>query len=384
MEFNDLPPEVILMIFSYLPHEILEGIMRVSRRWMQLASDPSLFTTLCIDPWFAANPQRVRKTLERSTMLHSLYITTEVVDWDIIASASTGFRLLTCLVIPGSGLSHSAMPAILGHCEILTTIVLWGRYRLAAIDVRTLESLRSLKRLVTSDHLEIHDDALYQICRSCPRLERLELNLQQISRSNSWTSVKGLIHLRRLSVSVISTVGLIQVSNSCPGLVRLEIGSVWNESDISMAQALQGFLQLKSLRVIHGCGEWLLNRQIRTPPLLERFEVPRLETQLFYQLMLSFRKTLRHVPHPSKQASGRIASRTASLQEAGKLAFAGPERKLHCFLYSTPPPQTNFCFFLHRGQPRRSCVPAEVNCKHSGQIPARNDPAGAERSMRIS
>ncbi|KAH9370901.1 hypothetical protein HPB48_019734 [Haemaphysalis longicornis] len=272
MEFDDLPLEMVLVIFSYLPQEILEEIIRVSQRWMQLALDPSLFTTVCIDPSLAADPQRVRNTLERATTLHSLYITTEVVDWDIIASASTGFRLLKCLVIPGRGLSHRAMPSIIEHCDVLTTIVLWGRYRLAANDARTLETLRSLKRLVTSDHLQIHDDALYQICCSCPRLERLELDLQQISRSKSWTCVKGLGHLRHLSVSVISTAGLMQVSKSCPGLATLEIGSVWNESDVSMAQALQGLLQLKSLRVIHGYGEWLLNWQIRTPPLLERFE----------------------------------------------------------------------------------------------------------------
>ncbi|KAH9362741.1 hypothetical protein HPB48_001162 [Haemaphysalis longicornis] len=297
MEFDDLPTEMILMIFSYLPQEILEGIIRVSKRWMQLALDPSLFKMVCIDPWFAANPQRVRKPLERATMLHSLHITTETVDWDIIASASTGFRVLKCLVIPGSGLSNQAMPAILEHCESLTTIVLWGWYSLAAIDVRALESLRPLKRLVTLDHLQIHDDALYQICCSCPQLEHLELNLQQISRSKSWTCIKGLVHLRHLSVSVISTAGLIQVSNSCPGLATLEIGSVWNESDVSLAQALQGFLQLKSLRVIYGCEEWFLYRQIHTPPSLERFEVPGMvmDTQLFYQLMLSFRKTLRHV-----------------------------------------------------------------------------------------
>ncbi|KAH9362770.1 hypothetical protein HPB48_005271 [Haemaphysalis longicornis] len=297
MEFDDLPPEMILMIFSYLPQEILEDIIWVSQRWMQLALDPSFFTLVCIDPWLSAHPQRVQKTLEGATMLHSLHITMEVVNWDIIASASAGFRVLKCLVIPGSGLSHRAMPAILEHCESLTTIVLWGRYRLVANDVRTLESLRSLKRLVTSDHLQIDDDALYQICCSCPRLQRLELNLQQISRSESWTCIEELIHLRHLSVSVMSTAGLIQVSKSCPSLAKLDIGWVWNEGNVSMAQALQGFLQLKSLRLIHGCGEWLLNRQIRTPPLLEHFEGPGLVmgTQLFYQLMLSFRKTLRHI-----------------------------------------------------------------------------------------
>ncbi|KAH9370618.1 hypothetical protein HPB48_010719 [Haemaphysalis longicornis] len=297
MEFDDLPFELVLMIFSYLPQEILEEIIRVSQRWMQLALDPSLLTTVCIDPWLAANPQRVRKTLERATMLHSLYITTEVVDWDIIASASTGFPLLNCLVIPGGGFSHRAMPAILEHSEVLTTIVLWGRYRLAANDVRTLETGRSLKRIVTSDHLQIHDDALYQICCSCPRHERLKLDLKKVSRSKSCTCVKGLRHLRHLSVSVIFTAGSIQVSKSCPGLATLEIGSVWNESDVSMAQPLQGFLQLKSLRLIHGYGEWLQNRKIHTPPFLKRFEVPGLvmDMQPFYQLMLSFRKTLRHI-----------------------------------------------------------------------------------------
>ncbi|KAH9382649.1 hypothetical protein HPB48_023201 [Haemaphysalis longicornis] len=297
MKFDDLPPEMILMIFLYLPKKILEEIIRVSRRWKLLALDPSLFTVLCIDPWLTAHPQRVRKTLECATMLHSLQITTEVIDWDIIASASIGFRVLEHLVIPGSGLSHQDMPVILEHCDSLGTIVLRGRYRLAANDVHRLETLRHLKRLLTSDHLQRHDNVLHQICCSCPRFERPELNLQQISRSKSWACIKALVHLRRLSVSVISTAGLIQVSKSCPSLASLKVGSVWNESDISMAQALRGFLRLRSLRVIHNCGERLRNRQFRTPPLLERLEFTGLVmgTQPFTQLMLSFRKTRRHV-----------------------------------------------------------------------------------------
>ncbi|KAH9380411.1 hypothetical protein HPB48_001066 [Haemaphysalis longicornis] len=292
MEFEELPPEMILMIFSYLPQKILEEFIRVSRRWMQLALDPSLFTVLCIDPWLTAHPQRVRKTLECATMLHSLQITTEVIEWNIIASASTGFRVLKHLVIPSSGLSHQAMPV---NLESLRNILLWGRFRLAANDVGRLETLRHLKRLATSDHLQIHDDVLHQICCRCPRLERLELNLQRISRSKSWTCIKGLVHLRRLSVSVISTAGLIQVSKSYPSLQSLKIGSVCNESVVSMAQAL--FLRLMSLRVIYNGGEWLRNRQFRTPLLLDRLEVPGLVmgTQLFTQLMLSCRKTLRHV-----------------------------------------------------------------------------------------
>lgn len=186
---------------------------------MPLALDAPLSNTVCIDP------QRVRNTLERATMLHSLYITTEVADWDIIASALTVFRLLKCFAIPGSGLLHCAMPGILEHCESLTTVVLLGWYRLAAFGVQTLESLSSLKKLVNSDHLQTHVGPLYQQCCSCHRLECLELNLQQISRSKRWTFVKGLVHLRHLSVSVIATAGLVQVSKTCPGLSTLKLHS---------------------------------------------------------------------------------------------------------------------------------------------------------------
>lgn len=297
MAFQDLPNELILKIFSYLNHDDLEQIAEVCQRWMQLASDPSLFTVLCIHRRYFDNPLRMQEILERASMLHTLYIITDRAAFDILASVSTGLRLLKHLTIPGSALSHRAMPAIFENCKSLATIVLWGPHRLSANEVRTLETLHSLRKLVASDGLEICDEVLRQICSSCPRLERLELNSEHISIKESWDYIESLVHLRALSVSVISTAGLIRVSKSCLSLDTLEIGTVWNEGAISVAQALQGFLQLRSLHVIRDCGEGWLNQRFRAPPLLERLEVPNLviEVQHFAQLILSFRETLKHV-----------------------------------------------------------------------------------------
>ncbi|KAH9376171.1 hypothetical protein HPB48_017163 [Haemaphysalis longicornis] len=287
MGFDDLPPEVILKIFSYLPQAFLEVIARVSQRWRQLAFDPSLYKVVCIPSGHGDGPQQAQETLERASMLITLQN----------HPRSCGLRHRVSSAGRIAEFEAPAMSGVVEHCKSLRAIVLYGRHRLAATDVHMLEALPSLRRLIASDGVEVDDDALQQLCRSCPRLEILEIDSQHICRSESWDYLGGLQQLRILAVNVISTVGLLRVAESCPRLETLEIEVVVNENDISVAEALQGFQALRSLCVILQCGQGWLDGQFGSPPLLHCLKVPRLvlEEAQFLQLIVSFYERLQHV-----------------------------------------------------------------------------------------
>lgn len=296
-QVDDLPDELILKIFSYLPQRSLATIAKVSERWKKLAFDPVLWTEVCIDARGDPSAKQVREILDRATMIRKLDVSVGTVSLEAVASASSRFRLMNELAIPGRALSHHVMPSILRNCASLSTIVLCGQDMLLPNDVRILEALSSLKSLVASDDLNIPDDVLRQICVSCPRLERLELNSNQISRRDSWEFLERLQQLTSLSVTKISTGALLHASKSCPSLDSLEIGTLQNENGVSVAQALQGFLKLRALTVVNDCGSGWLEAKFRTPQCLEHFDVAELcmdEEQLAL-LVQNCRDTLRHV-----------------------------------------------------------------------------------------
>lgn len=125
---------------------------------------------------------------------------------------------------------------------------------LSANDVRTLETLHSLKKLVTSDHRDFATTCCTKYVAAA-----LSLYVWSLTWSIFLAEKAGTITGPRPPLSFISErnlqAGLVHLSNSCRGLATTEIGTVWKKHDISMAQALQGFLQLGSLNVTHDCGQ---------------------------------------------------------------------------------------------------------------------------------
>lgn len=297
VQVDDLPNELILKIFSYLPQRSLSTVAKVSERWRNLAFDPVLWTEVCIDARGDPDAQQVREILDRATMIRKLDVSVGTVSLEAVASASSRFQLMNELAIPGRALSHRVMPSILRNCESLSTIVLCGHDILLPNDVRALETLSSLKSLVASDDLNIRDDVLRQICVSCPRLERLELNSNQISRRDSWEFLQRLQQLTTLTVSEISTGALLHASKSCPSLDSLEIDTLQNENGVSVAHALQGFQKLRALVVVNECGSGWLDAKFRTPQRLEHFDVPelRMDAEQLALLVQNCKDTLRHL-----------------------------------------------------------------------------------------
>lgn len=285
LTFDDLPVELALKVLSYLPQRCLQAIATVSDRWKTLAFDPSLWTEVCIDSIYGRSSQHVSDILDRATMIRKLDISTGPLYLEIIALASVRFKMMKEMVIPGRVLSHASMPVILRNCESLSKVVLRGEDVLLSVDMRTLEHLKCLKALVASSEVKIDDDVLRQLCISCPHIERLQFNSLLISRRESWEDLQRLRHLTSLSISRISTAALLRASRSCGSLELLQICEVWNENDVTVAQALEQFPKLRVITVYGNCAMGWLDCRFRLPPDLQNFDVPRLHMQE-RQLML--------------------------------------------------------------------------------------------------
>ncbi|KAH6931986.1 hypothetical protein HPB50_002420 [Hyalomma asiaticum] len=285
LTFDDLPVELALKVLSYLPQRCLPTIAQVSERWNTLAYDPSLWKEVCIDSSTAHSAHHVRDMLDRATMIRKLEISAGPLYLEEIALASAGFKTLKEIVIPGSVLSHASMPVILRNCESLITVVLRGGDSLLTADIRALEHLKRLKALIASRDVYMRDDILRQVCISCPDIEQLHFNSGLISRRDHWEYLRRLRHLTSLSISRISTSGLLVVSGSCGSLELLSIGDVWNENDVAVAHALEKFRKLRVVSVGGNCGTGWLDSRFRTPRGIQRFCVPRLCAQE-QQLML--------------------------------------------------------------------------------------------------
>lgn len=302
VNFDDLPVELALNILSYLPQHCLPTIAKVSARWKTLAFDPSLWTEVCIDSTFGSSVQHVRDILERATMIRKLDVSMGPLYLEVVASASNRFKLMEELAIPGRALSHASMPVILRNCESLNTVVLRGRDILMPADMRALEQLKCLKVLLASGEVRIDDDVFQQMCISCPHMQRLHFNSDLIFRRGSWEGLQHLRHLTKLSITRISTVGLLHASRNCGSLETLQITDVWNENEVSVAQALQQFRKLRVVSVFDNCGTDWFDSRFRTPGEIQDFDVPRLEMQEQHLTLLaeSCRETLRSIAFSAK------------------------------------------------------------------------------------
>ncbi|KAH7978831.1 hypothetical protein HPB49_006897 [Dermacentor silvarum] len=247
LQFDNLPVELVLKVLADLPQFSLMTIAQVCERWKELAFDPCLWTEVRINLRDMESQQQEREVLNRATLIRKLDVS-GIIYIEDIASCSTHFKLLRGLVVPCRALSHRSVPVILRNCESLTTMALRGKDTLLPNDVRHLQSLKCLKVFSTSREARIEDGILRQ-------------------------------HLKCLSVTRISPRGLLYVSKARPNLESLKIGSVWNENDVTVAQALQTFLKLRILSVDGECGTEWFDTRFRTPRELERFTVQQLHME---------------------------------------------------------------------------------------------------------
>ncbi|KAH9365662.1 hypothetical protein HPB48_003064 [Haemaphysalis longicornis] len=265
MEFGDLPLELRLKIFSYLPQRTLLTIADVSCEWKDLAFDPLLWTKVTISPSFSA--RSIVQILERATLLRSLHITGGATVYiDVIAPFLPRFRTLSELILNKDALSFSVMLETLKNCPSLSGVMLLGEFVLMDSEVAVLSSLPHLKSLVLS-----------------PGSSRSRRSSPPDKPRMPWTP-------------------------ACPHLEYLHIGALKNTSSATETVKLGEFLGLRCLTVnSRGEDNWF---NATSPALtsLKCFDVPemRLEKRELQHLLRNCGLSLRHIEFNAHRLAGSV------------------------------------------------------------------------------
>ncbi|KAH9384018.1 hypothetical protein HPB48_026001 [Haemaphysalis longicornis] len=276
MELKELPTELVLKIFSYLPQRSLLALAQVSAEIKRMALDPFLWTEVMIDSSLSTCPELWSDVFNSATLIRKLDASGDGVDLEALATASITLDRLEELTLTGAMLLNAAMPRLLGRCRSLTSIVLRGENVLTTKGVTILRELPGLKSLLLSFFIRVPEKVLQEICVSCPALEMLKLCSTSILNDGTWNFLGRLQHLTSLSVTVINTNGLLHIATSCPNLQSLEVCVMWNKNGVSAAQAVQELRKLRALKVRRCCVQGLFHPNFSPPTSLEYFDVPEL------------------------------------------------------------------------------------------------------------
>ncbi|KAH9383000.1 hypothetical protein HPB48_023635 [Haemaphysalis longicornis] len=186
MELTELPTELILKIFSYLPQRSLLALAQVSAEIKRMALDPFLWTEVIIDSTLSTCPELWSDVFNSATLMRKLDASGNGVDLEALATASITFERLEELTLTGAMLLNAAMPRLLCRCRSLTSIVLRGESVLTAKGVTVLRELSGLKSLLLSFFIRVPEKVLQEICVSCPALEMLKLSSTSILNDGTW------------------------------------------------------------------------------------------------------------------------------------------------------------------------------------------------------
>ncbi|KAH7942564.1 hypothetical protein HPB49_025326 [Dermacentor silvarum] len=109
-------------------------------------------------------------------------------------------------------------------------------------------------------------------------------------------------HVRDILERATMILGLLHASRNCSSLETLQVTDVWNENEVSVAQAIQRFRKLRVVSVFDNCGTDWFDSRFRTPGEIQDFDVPRLEMQEQHLTLLaeSCRETLRSIAFSAK------------------------------------------------------------------------------------
>lgn len=293
LQFEELPDEIVLKIFSYLSQNVLCKVTEVSRKWQRMVCDPSLWKVVVIDRKASFG---IETLLRRATMLRKLDVEHCSVDLKLVAKLSEQFVFLKQLCIPFAVLIHPAMLTIIKNCQAIEEVLLRGSGVLLVKDVDVLSQMCALKSLTVADHVGMDDSVFRALCSSCCNLQQLTFSTKLIYRNTTWQYLEKLCCLTSLSVSRISTWDLKTASKGCPNICVLKIGLIVRDR-ISATEALWQFKKLKKLFVMGECGDEWFETEHNLSAQLETFHVTglRLQEKHASKLAGSCSTTLRHI-----------------------------------------------------------------------------------------
>nr|XP_054923206.1 F-box/LRR-repeat protein 20-like isoform X2 [Dermacentor andersoni] len=252
IEFEDLPFELQLLVFSYLTHCELTVVARVSNSFRRLAYDPSLWKRVEVDG--DCDASSFGSLLDRAPLLEDLTMraSPHVLE---LAARSFAVRRLRLLDVGFSvGVNCDAVSALVDACTELSHLNAEGCKAMDDAAVTALCRLPYFVSLNISHCGLVTDEAIVALARGCPHLRFL--NADGIPRITD----RAVCELgQRLGPQLISleldgeelTDASFEALRVCKRLRTLGVSYAENLSDASLA-CIQGLHELRQLKLRRG------------------------------------------------------------------------------------------------------------------------------------
>uniref|UniRef100_L7LZT6 F-box domain-containing protein n=1 Tax=Rhipicephalus pulchellus TaxID=72859 RepID=L7LZT6_RHIPC len=253
IEFEDLPFELQLLVFSYLTHYELTVAARVSNSFRRLAYDPSLWKRVQVDS-SDCDAASFGALLDRAPLLEDLTMraSPHVLE---LAARSFAVRRLRLLDVGFSvGVNCAAVSALVDACTELSHLNVEGCKAMDDAAVTALCRLPYFLSLNISHCGLVTDEGIIALARGCPHLRFL--NADGIPRITDRAVCELGQHLGHQLISLELdgeelTDASIEALHTCKQLRTLGISYAENLSDASLA-CIQGLHELRQLKLRRG------------------------------------------------------------------------------------------------------------------------------------
>ncbi|XP_008322727.3 S-phase kinase-associated protein 2 [Cynoglossus semilaevis] len=243
ISWDQLPDELLLKIFFYLPLQDLLGISRVCKRWHRLMFDESLWHSVDLEGMTQADAalRHVLKTKVTRLRCPRSYV-------EELRLAGTEPLQMAELDLSSSIIPTSVLESIICGCRQLRCLSLEG-LQLSDLIIKSVAQNTHLLQLNLSGCSGFSDAALTDMLQSCSSLEQLNLSWCEFSSS----------HIRGVTENLSSAVTHLNLSgyretltledvkmlvDRCPHIQTLDL----SDSTLLMADSFPVLAQLKHLQ----------------------------------------------------------------------------------------------------------------------------------------
>ena len=283
-----IPDEIWISILSYLPPFSLTTMSKTSRRFHQLARDPTLWTNLDIDWQSIKNrtssvegiisratkiksmtvknrtfeqvnsPQIVMIAKKASSTLKSLTFSPEIALGNNAVAKLGSMTNLTRLELAGDWIKNTGLKEI-GNLIKLETLKMPGAEQVTPKDLKDLFSqLTNLKLVDISDCKKgATDMAVTALAQNNPNLEYLALDECELVTGKSMKVVAekcpNLKHLSLDGCYQVNDPAMVKIASSCPNLTYVSLGLCSTVKDTTLKHLAINCMDLSFVNLF-GCS----------------------------------------------------------------------------------------------------------------------------------
>lgn len=265
-QFDDLPNEVLLKIFSYLSIEDLSmSTHDVSIRWREVSQDNKLWKNAVFSPRKEITDKEIIKYLENMPALKS-FSATRIMANIVIDTLCRSCRAIQSIELHTShNMKVPLLQKIIHHFPHIESLkvplpypVLLEQLKFAEL-IGQCQSLRRLSLDGNSGHTFIRQGVLIPIAYGCPSLQHMHLgNYGQIDEDIQNILQKKRHHLLSFSCKIFVTKDIAEHISECTKLQHLEIE---NYNDHLLFDDIKSLLKITHLKyfTFRFCSEDVVN-----------------------------------------------------------------------------------------------------------------------------